>query len=220
MRVLRRHGKPALVGAALLCFDGRGAGADRRVAGSPGCRRRRGGQARHRRHRLDADLDRARPDDDDPGAGAVLRRHGPQDERAGDGDAELRDHLPRHRPMDGDRLQHRLHAGDPVFRRAQPVHAGRHGDRFGQRTGQDDPRIGLHDVPDDVRDHHAGADLRRLRRPHEVFRADVVHRAVVGAGLLRRSRTGSGGRTGFSPAPGSSISPAARWFTSTPASPG
>ena len=31
-------------------------------------------------------------------------------------------------------------AGDPVFRRAQPVHAGRHGDRRGQRSGQDDPR--------------------------------------------------------------------------------
>jgi hypothetical protein len=50
-------------------------------------------QARYRRHRLDADLDGARADDDHPGPGAVLRRHGPQEERAGDGDAELR-HLP------------------------------------------------------------------------------------------------------------------------------
>ena len=29
---------------------------------------------------------------------------------------------------------------NPVLRRAQPVHAGRHGNRRGQRPGQDDPR--------------------------------------------------------------------------------
>ena len=88
--------------------------------------------------------------------------------------------------------------GNPVLRRAQPVHAGRHGDRRGQRPGQDDPQIGLHDVPDDLRDHHAGADLRRLRRSHEVLGAAVVHRAVVGAGLRADRALGLGaGRVSF-----------------------
>ena len=30
-------------------------------------------------------------------------------------------------------------------------------------------------LPDDLRHHHAGADRRRLRRPHEVLGDDVVH---------------------------------------------
>ena len=51
-------------------------------------------------------------------------------------------------------------------------------------SGDDDSRVGLHDVPDDVRDHHAGADLRRVRRPHEVLGDAVVHGAVVAAHLF------------------------------------
>ena len=31
------------------------------------------------------------------------------------------------------------------------------------------PETVLHDVPDDLRDHHAGADRRRVRRSHEVL---------------------------------------------------
>ena len=45
------------------------------------------------RHRLDADIYGTRADDDHPRLGPVLRRHGPQEERAGHGDAKL-----RHRP--------------------------------------------------------------------------------------------------------------------------
>ena len=33
----------------------------------------------------------------------------------------------------------------------------------------DDPAPGVHDLPDDVRGHHAGADHRRVRRAHEVL---------------------------------------------------
>ena len=33
----------------------------------------------------------------------------------------------------------------------------------------DDSRIGVHDLPDDLRHHHAGADRRRLRRSYEVL---------------------------------------------------
>ena len=44
-----------------------------------------------------------------PGPGAVLCRHGAQEERARDDDAVLRDLLHRHDRLDGRRLQHRLH---------------------------------------------------------------------------------------------------------------
>ena len=56
----------------------------------------------------------------------------------------------------------------------------------------DDPRDRLHDVPDDLRDHHAGADRRRLRRPHEVLGAVHLHDAVVAAGLLADRALGVG----------------------------
>ena len=45
---------------------------------------------RSRRHRLDDRRDRPRADDDDPGPGAVLRRHGAQEERARHHGAEPR----------------------------------------------------------------------------------------------------------------------------------
>ena len=35
--------------------------------------------------------------------------------------------------------------------------------------GGDDPRVGVHVLPDDLRHHHPGAHRRRLRRPHEVL---------------------------------------------------
>ena len=41
--------------------------------------------------------------------------------------------------------------------------------------GDDHPRDRLHDVPDDLRHHHPGADHRRLRRPDEVLRAGGLH---------------------------------------------
>ena len=50
--------------------------------------------------------------------------------------------------------------------------------QLAQRLGADDPRDRLHVLPDDVRDHHSGADRRRLRGAHEVLGDAVVHRPV------------------------------------------
>ena len=44
-----------------------------------------------------------------------------------------------------------------------------------QLARADHSRVGLHVLPDDLRDHHAGADRRRARRPHEVLGLPVVH---------------------------------------------
>ena len=56
----------------------------------------------------------------------------------------------------------------------------------------DDPRNRLHDVPDDLRDHHPGADRRRVRRSHEVLGDVHLHDAVVAAGLLADRALGLG----------------------------
>ena len=92
-------------------------------------------------------------------------------------------YLPGHDRLDGRRLLPRLHQRQRLFRRplarsaardrgdlGQAVHARR---RHRWRDADDDPRDRLHDVPDDLRDHHAGADRRRLRRSHEVLRHAV-----------------------------------------------
>ena len=103
-----------------------------------------------RRHRLDADLHRAGADDDHPGPGAVLRRHGAQEERARDADAELRDHLPGDGPVVDGRLLAGLHPRQyPVHRQPALVlherrglHARRHeAERLA--PGDDHPRDGL-----------------------------------------------------------------------------
>ena len=92
------------------CGD-KSAGSDRDSAGTgrrgtrsargrcrPASLRRRQGDgklhAEFRRHRLDARLGSPRLDDDHPGAGAILWRHGTQDERRRHRHAELRHHLP------------------------------------------------------------------------------------------------------------------------------
>ena len=49
-------------------------------------------------------------------------------------------------------------------------------------------------VPADLRDHHAGADRRRLRRAHEVLGHAVVHRPVVAGGLRADRPLGVGRR--------------------------
>ena len=54
----------------------------RNVGGFAGARRSRAAEGRRGRHRLDDRGHRARADDDHPGAGAVLLRHGAQEERA------------------------------------------------------------------------------------------------------------------------------------------
>ena len=81
-----------------------------------------------------------------------------------------------------------------------------------------DPRVGVLDLPDDLRHHHAGAHRRRLRRPHEVLGAGAVHGAVVAHRLCPDRALGMGRRLPR-PTRACSTSPAARSCTSTPASP-
>ncbi len=50
--------------------------------------------------------------------------------------------------------------------------------------GHDHPRDGLCDVPGHLCDHHAGADLRLVRRAHEVLGDDVVHGHMADRGVL------------------------------------
>ena len=87
-------------------------------------------------------------------------------------------------------------------------------------TCADHPRDRLHDVPDDLRDHHAGADRRRVRRPHEVLRSVHLHGAVVAAGLFADRPLGVGAdRAGSSASWARWTSRAAPSCISTPASP-
>ena len=57
-----------------------------------------------------------------------------------------------------------------------------------------DPRIGVHVLPDDLRHHHSGADLRRVRRPHEVLRLGDVHGPVADHRLCADRPLGLGRR--------------------------
>ena len=54
------------------------------------------------------------------------------------------------------------------------------------------PEVGVHDLPDDLRHHHAGTDLRRLRRPHEVLGDVLVHEPVVAVRLFADRALGLG----------------------------
>ena len=146
-------------------------------------------------------------------------------------DDELRHHLPGHRRCsrsstyslaftDRQRLHRRPQSSVPAR------HPERHleGHRQSESAGGDDPRDRLHVLPDDLRDHHAGADRRRLRRAHEVLGDAVVHRPVGdlrlradrALGLGRRRLPADGNSTPWSRC---STSPAAPSCTSTPASP-
>ena len=80
--------------------------------------------------------------------------------------------------------------GGVVRRQPRPAVPQRHAVPEGSRQDErvapraHDPRVGLHDVPDDVRDHHARADRRRIRRSHEVLGDALVHRPLVAADLF------------------------------------
>ena len=169
-----------------------------------------------RRHRLDAHLGGAGPDDDHSRPRPVLWRHGAQEERRRHRDDELRHHLPRHRHLDGLHLLDGVPRRHALHRRVRPRlpagHPERHlqGHRQSQSARADHSGDGLYLLPDDLRDHHPGADRRRLRRAHEVLGDAVVHRTVgdlrlcadralgVGTGRLhelrptRRPRQGAG----------------------------
>ena len=79
----------------------------------------------------------------------------------------------------------------------------------------DDPVRPVLRVPDDVRDHHPGADHRRHRRPAEVRRVRGVHLRSGWCWCTARSPTGCSPAAG-SPTWARSTSPAARSCTSTP----
>ena len=51
---------------------------------------------------------------------------------------------------------------------------------------RDDPGVGVRDLPAHLRDHHPGADRRRLRRAHAVLRDAALPRALVHLRLHRR----------------------------------
>ena len=146
------------------------------------CGRADGHRGQQGRHRLDARLPGARPDDDDPRAGAVLRRPRAHQEHAQRADAGVHDRL-RRRPV---WVLLGLHAGlhqrrgQPLLRRLlEGVPAGRrrHHDAATFSNNVYHPGARLRRLPDDLRDDHSGADRRRLRRAREVRAADDLRRA-------------------------------------------
>ncbi len=128
--------------------------------------RRRCAQAGYGRYRVDADIHRARSDDDHSRPRPVLWRVGAQEERARDRDAELRHHRPRDDHLDGSRLQPRLQGRRRLCRRPERGLPER---RRCRHPFRHDSGKRLRDVPDDLRDHHPRADFRRGGRPHEVL---------------------------------------------------
>ncbi len=81
-----------------------------------------------------------------------------------------------------------------------------------------DPRVGVHVLPDDLRHHHSGADLRRVRRPHEVLRPGDLHGPLADHRLCADCPLGLGRRLPRQVS-ACSTSPAARSCISTPVSP-
>ena len=82
--------------------------------------------------------------------------------------------------------------GIAVHRRSALRLSERRGQRAQCRLRRHHSAADLHDLPADVRDHHAGADLRRLRRADEVQRHAAVHDAVDADRLLPDGAHGVG----------------------------
>ncbi len=80
------------------------------------------------------------------------------------------------------------------------------------------PEMPVHDLPDDLRDHHGRAGRRLGRGPHALLRLRVV-RGALAARRLRADRALGLGRRLPRQAPACSTSPAAPWCISMPASP-
>ena len=106
-----------------------------------------------------------------PGLGAVLRRVGAPQERAGHHDAQLHPDGGGDGALGGGRLQpgvRRRHAvSSAACNYAVPEQRGRGAQC---RLRRDHSAADVHDLSVDVRHHHAGADLRRLCRAHEIQR--------------------------------------------------
>ena len=190
------------------------------------------------------DVDRARADDERPGAGAVLRRHGAQQEHAVGADAGVRRLLADHGAVVRLRLQPRVHRGQRVLRRLRPAVPEGHV-RLGEgrvRDGRDvlqgvvDARDRVRRVPGDVRGDHRVPDPRRASPSASSSRRCCCSWCSGSRSPTRRSRTwcGSGparmrtrlptSSTRPTPRPASSgsgarsTSRAARSCTSTPVS--
>ena len=86
-----------------------------------------------------------------------------------------------------------------VHRRLQLFLPGADGPERGPAPGGDHSGIGLHVLPDDLRDHHPGADRRRAGRPHEVLGLHVVHGRCGCSSSIARSPIGSGAAAGSAP---------------------
>ena len=203
-------------GWVLLCLLAAGAPAwsqEGPAASAAEARRRRGGGERadgavhggsgedqRRGHGVDADLDGAGADDDDTGIGAVLRRDGAQEERAGDADAEFCVLLRGDAAVVGDWVFVGVHAGERVYRGDEPgavrgdeVHIGGCGQQAdGVAPGTDDTGDGVRDVSDDLCDHHAGADRGGVCGPDEVFGDAGVFVGMVIAGVCADCAHGVG----------------------------
>ena len=180
-RTVAGHGRARL--RAIGCMPAISSSTEASLAGHRG-------PDRQRRHRLDDDCDRARAPHDAAWTRPPLRRHGPGQERPLRADAMLRDRRARHRAVDRLRLQPGVRRRRHFRRRIrQGLPRGPHAG-VGRRHH---PRVGVRDVPDDVRDHHAGPHGRRLRRTHEVRRTRRLRRRLV-HGRLRAARAHGVGR--------------------------
>ena len=136
-------------------FTGRKQARNNRLSASP--------HVRQWEHRLDVDLDR-------PGAlhdtraGVLLRRHGPQQERPRDADAELRRHGPDRRAVGAGGL-HASPSATPATPASSATSTSSASTGWTAHGGAGvlrphDPVHPLRRLPDDLRHHHAGADHR------------------------------------------------------------
>jgi hypothetical protein len=131
---------------------------------------------------------------DDAGPGVLLRRYGPPQEHPGNPHAVHDYHLPDRRAVGRVRLQPGVRAGQ-LFR-GRPRVAGPGGRRRGAVQGlrRNDPPRRVHDLPGDVRGHHAGAHSRGVRRTHEVLGIRYLRSPLGDARLRPRGTLGLGHR--------------------------
>ena len=152
------------------------------------------GPDRLRRHSVGARVFRTRSHDDRAGPRALLRRNGPEEERAHDDHAQLHLHGARFGTVGARRLQSRIRSGQGrADRRAGVGRAARRRTRA-RRVRADHSASSLHDVPADVRDHHAGAHHRRVRRANEILGVHRVCARVDDTRVRSRRALGVGGR--------------------------
>ena len=166
---------------------------------------------RFRRHRLDARQCRPGPHDDRAGPGAFLRRARPQEKCPVHDDALL------HADGAGQRLwaivgySLAFDVGTPVHRRI-PFRLSARRRRRPLRIRADHPAHHLDGVPDDVRRHHPGADLRRLRRANEIQRMLIFSTAVAAGRLLPDGPHGLGQRRAVQRGVGMARAQSPRWI--------